>query len=160
MSDDDKLTINERNALLVAGWIRHRGGVAVWPKIDLAHAGEQMLTPALTEKTPTVRPHWSVAYEPRVITDAKQVLVAKDKEVRRFHVAVRMGGQGLSLKVTDGGTRRIRAAVAKAGEGAYYTFDYDTQEAVIWACEQTVPLPKWERAEISRRAKELVEETT
>jgi ribosomal protein S6 len=143
-----------------AGWIRHWGGVAVWKKIDLSHAGEQMLTPALTGKEPTAKPHWSVANTPRVITDAKQVLVAKDKEVRRFHVAVRMGGQGLSLKVTDGGTRRIRAAVAKAGEGAYYTFDYDTQEAVIWVCEQTVSLPKWERAEIFRRAKELAEETT
>lgn len=160
MSDEDKLTIGEQSAWQVAGWIRNRGGVAIWDKIDLSCAGEQVLTPALTGKEPTAKPHWSVADMPRVITDAKQVLVAKDKEVRRFHVAVRMGSQGLKLKVTDGGSRRIRAAVAKAGKGAYYTFDYDTQEAVIWACEQTLPLPEWERAEISRRAKELDKEAT
>lgn len=54
-----------------------------------------------------------------------------DIEVKRFHIGLRMGSQGLIVKVTDGGTRRIRHEVAKAGDGAYYTFDYGTQEAVI-----------------------------
>ena len=53
------------------------------------------------------------------------------EEVKRFHVGVRMGSNGLALKVTDGGSRRIRREVSKAGEGAYYAFDYLTQDAII-----------------------------
>lgn len=53
-------------------------------------------------------------------------------EVKRFHVAVRWGAQGFSLKLTDGATRNVRRALAKAGEGSTYTFDYDTQECVIY----------------------------
>ena len=41
-------------------------------------------------------------------------------EVKRFHVAVRLGSQGFSLKVSDGGSRRIRREVAKAGAGAFF----------------------------------------
>ena len=55
----------------------------------------------------------------------------QDIEVKRFRVGVRWGSQGFMLKVTDGGTRRIWKEVSKAGEGAYYRFDYMTQEAVI-----------------------------
>jgi hypothetical protein len=68
------------------------------------------------------------------------VLVSKDVEVKRFRVGVRAGSQGLSLKVTDGGTRRIRSAVKRAGEGAYYKFDYSTQEAVIFKPGTQIPL--------------------
>jgi hypothetical protein len=60
----------------------------------------------------------------------------KFKEVKRFRVGIRMGSQGLRVKVTDGGSRRIRREVAKAGAGATYTFDYMTQEAVILVPEE------------------------
>ena len=67
--------------------------------------------------------------------------VSFDKEVKRFHVAVRLGSQGMSYKVTDGGTRRIRAEVEKAGDGAYYTFDYDDyKNAAIMAPEKEMSL--------------------
>jgi len=91
------------------------------------------------------RPNWQAASEPeRIITSVDDVVVSVDKEVKRFRVGVRLSGNGMMLKVTDGGTRRIRAAVAKAGEGAYHTFDYETQEAVIMAPEKTVPLAEWQ----------------
>jgi hypothetical protein len=55
-----------------------------------------------------------------------------------------MGSQGLSIKVTDGGTRRIRAAVAKAKEqygDAWYEFDYGNYEnAVILAPDKSISL--------------------
>jgi len=78
-----------------------------------------------------------------VITDPNEVGVSLDREVRRFRVGVRAGRQGLSLKVTDGGSRKIKAAVEKAGEGAYYVFDYYNQEAVILAPEKTCSLTEW-----------------
>ena len=46
----------------------------------------------------------------------------------------------MSLKVTDGGTRRIRKEVGKAGEDAWYEFDYGTQEAVIFVPGEVVGL--------------------
>lgn len=46
----------------------------------------------------------------------------------------------MQIKCTDAATRRIRAEVAKAGDGAYYVFDYATQEAVIMKPESQVSL--------------------
>jgi hypothetical protein len=78
-----------------------------------------------------------------VITSAADIDVIKDREVKRFRVGLRRGAQGMSIKVTDAGTRRIREAVTKAGDGAHYVFDYETQEAVILAPESKIPLDQW-----------------
>ena len=129
-------------------WIRDRGGVQVWNNLNLSNpdAGQQF-TPAykdaikpdgegdLSGWIPYPQPHWSVG-RGEIITDISRFRFVKSwKEVKRFRVGVRMGSQGLSLKVTDGGTRRIRAACAKAEEQyhvpASYHFDYEFQEAVI-----------------------------
>lgn len=123
------------NAALMWEWLNKRGGLALWRSLDLSNPGQSWTTPVNDSAGyPKHKPHWSSETEPhRIITDPAEVVVSVDKEVRRFHVAVRMGGQGFSLKVSDGGSRKIRSAVAKAGEGAYHVFDYDTQEAVIMA---------------------------
>ena len=51
-----------------------------------------------------------------------------------------MSDGGPSIKCTDGASRRIRAEVAKAGDDAYYIYDYSTQVAVILKPESQVPL--------------------
>lgn len=137
--------VKEENAEKIAGWIKDRGGIAIWQSIDLSDPGFSVTTPAQEiDGTPYPKPHWKLASTPaRIITDTAEVIVSRDAEVKRFHVAIRRGQQGMSLKVTDGGTRRIRAAVARAGEGAYYVFDYSTQEAVIMAPTPQVPLKEW-----------------
>jgi hypothetical protein len=125
-------------------WIAERGGVQVWDNLNLSNsdAGQQF-TPALTDgEVPGIddahhkvqkaypQPHWSVG-RGEVITDISRFRFVKSwKEVKRFRVGVRMGSQRMSLKVTDGGTRRIRAACDKF-PGSSYHFDYSTQEAVI-----------------------------
>ena len=103
-----------------------------------------MSSPALSlGGQPTPKPHWKVASEPsRIITDASEIDVVTWKEVKRFHVGVRRG-DGLSFKLTGGATRKVRAAVAKAGDGATYHFDYDAQEAVIVVPDKVVPLNLW-----------------
>lgn len=81
------------------------------------------------------------AGDKQIITDAALVDVAVYETVKRFHVATRMGGNGLSVKLTDGGSRRIRAELAKAGEGATYTFDYDSYEnCVILRQSELLPI--------------------
>ena len=114
-------------------------------RINSSDPGFSRTTPLHNaDGSPVTKPHWKVDGVPeRVITDASEVVVSVDVEVKRFHVAVRMGSQGLSVKVTDGGSRRIRAAVAKAGgeaAGASYIFDYSTQEAIILRRAKVVPL--------------------
>jgi hypothetical protein len=130
---ETRFTIQPEHVALISEWLRTRGGIAIWRSQLLGDSGLTVTTPRLDEKgQPATKPGWKFASQPdRIITDPAEVLVSVDEEVNRFYVAVRMGSQGLMWKVTDGGTRRIRAAVAKAGEGAYYVLDYATQEAVI-----------------------------
>ena len=138
-------TCTNENAPKFWKWIKERGGVAVWASLNLADPGKSWSTPARQEDgNPFQNPSWEAKETPvMVITDPNEVGVSLDREVRRFRVGVRAGRQGLSLKVTDGGSRKIKAAVEKAGEGAYYVFDYYNQEAVILAPEKTCSLTEW-----------------
>jgi hypothetical protein len=97
----------------------------------------------------------------RVVTKLEQVSVLYPKEVQRFHVAVRVGSQGLMLKCTDGSSRRIRAAVERwsrqEGKGAWYVFDHSMQEAVILVPDRIVPLENWVEEEAGRHLVEQFE---
>jgi len=130
------------NAEKIADWLRTRGGIAIWQSIDFNRAGATITTPVNTSTgEPTDKPYYWLGNKPEVIiTDPAEVLISKDIEVKRFRVGLRMGDNGLKIKCTDGASRRIRAEVAKAGEGAYHVFDYATQEAVILKPESQVPL--------------------
>jgi ribosomal protein S6 len=117
----------------ISEWLSTRGGIAVWESQNLSDPGRTVTTPVLNaDGTPVSPPGWQFSgAHVTIIRDPEEVWVSVDEEVKRFRVGVRQGSQGLMLKVTDGGTRRIRNAVIKAGEGSYHVFDYDTQEAVI-----------------------------
>lgn len=120
----------------VIDWLRTRNGIFIWNSINLSNPGKQLITPACNaDGTPATKPSWEMDSSPaRHITSEKDIIVSIDREVKRFHVAVRQSSNGFSLKVTDGGTRRIRNEVEKAGDGAYHTFDYsDYNNAVIMA---------------------------
>ena len=130
-------------------WIAERGGVRIWDNANMSDPGAgHMFTPAKTEKTPECepedypKPHWS-RVEGELVTDINRFkFVLKMHEVKRFHVATRMGDQGMSIKVTDGGTRQIHKACAKAtetyGRPASYEFDYDDEENAV------ILVPIWE----------------
>jgi hypothetical protein len=134
-----------KNASTFLDWVRNRGGIAVWRSIDLSNPGQSWSTPLRDkEGKPTSKPNWRAGNEPsRCITDPRDVLVVEDKEVKRFHIAVRIGAQGIMLKLTDASSRRVRRAVEKAGKGAYYEFDHNTQEAVILAPARQLTLFEW-----------------
>ena len=126
----------------VRTWIRDRSGAQVFQSINLSDPGRMMLTPVKDAQGNAVgKPHWSMGNEPvRILTSESECEVCLDKEVKRFHVAIRVSGNGLMMKCTDASSERIRKAEAKAGEGAYHEFDYDNQEAVIYAPEKIVPM--------------------
>jgi len=133
--------INKSDVEKITDWLKHRGGVAVWQSVDLSNPGAQVMTPALTENgQPYPKPHWRFANEPaRIIRESDEFVVVEMQEVKRFHVAVRRG-DGLSFKLTDASSAKVRKAVHLAGEDATYEFDYDTQEAVIFAVAKRTPL--------------------
>lgn len=142
--------IQEANAPKILEWFRDRGGLAIWDSVNLSNPGASWTAPVNDEHgKPKGKPTWEASNEPsRVITDMAEVDVITAQEIKRFHIGVRMGSQGLSLKVTDGGTRRIRAAVAKANlehgeDKAWYVLDRGTQEAVIMVEAGRVPLAEW-----------------
>lgn len=130
----------------IIDWLRNRGGIFIWNSINLSNPDKELITPAKDQYgQPYTKPSWEMSNTPsRHITDTRDIKVSIDKEVKRFHVAVRQSGNGLSLKVTDGGTRRVRNEVEKAGPGAYYTFDYsDYNNAVIMAPEKQILLSEY-----------------
>jgi hypothetical protein len=142
----EKFVIHADNAALIAGWLKDGRGIAHWLSIDLSDPGFALTTPALQADlfTKTVKPNWKVGNEPeRVIFDASEVEVRTYELAKRFHVGVRLGGNGFKLKVTDGGTRRINRELAKAGDGATYSFDYETQDALIFRTKGSQPLTDW-----------------
>ena len=140
----DKHECAPENAAKMLDWIRTRGGVAVWRSANLSNPGASWSAPALTSEglpQPT-KPTWEAESRPaRIITDPSEIEVVTRREVKRFRVGVRMAG--LTLKVTDAGTRRIRAEVEKAGDGASYEFDYDEQAAIITVPGERVLLSEW-----------------
>jgi hypothetical protein len=140
--------ITAENAEKIAFWLKERGGIFVWKSVNLSNPGASWTTPATNaDGSPVTKPTWEAESVPsRHIDSADEIVVSKDVEVKRFRVGIRLGGQGLSYKVTDGGSRRIRSAVAKAGEGAYHLFDYSSQEAVILKPESQIPLPEFLRS--------------
>lgn len=130
------------NAAKMLDWIEKRGGVAVWKSVNLSNPGASWSTPALApDCSPYRKPTWEVSSEPhKVITNPAEIAVVTRKEVKRFHVAIRVSGHGISMKLTSGSSRRVDKEVDRAGEGASYYFDYETQEAVITVPSETVPL--------------------
>lgn len=133
------------NAAKFKAWIATRGGVAIWRSINLSNPGGSWSTPALQPGgQPTTKPTWQAETTPsRIITDPAEILVTVPREVKRFHVAIRMG-DSMNLTLTDGASRRVRREVAKAGDKAWYDLDRYTQEAVILVPDREVTLDQWE----------------
>ena len=132
-------TCTLEHARLFATWIAERGGVAVWGCLNLATPDRSWSTPADGTK-----PHWSATDSPiAVYTDPDQIGVIQYKEVDRFHVAVRKGAQGLSLKLTDASSNKLLKRMAKHDDEAIYVFDYLNQEAVVMVPDYTTSLTEW-----------------
>lgn len=145
----DKHTVLEENAERFWQWIQRRGGIAIWRSVNLSNPDASWSTPVNEENGDRYnKPNWQSANEPeRIITNPSEVEVSVPKEVKRFPVAVRRGSQGLSFKLTDGSTRKVRSAVAKIseemGKEAWYEFDYSNQEAVIFVDDRLIPLQEY-----------------
>jgi len=136
-----KIECTIENAPKLAQWLNDGRGLALWRCADLGNPGKTWTTPARNvDGTPTQPCHWSMEKQPAIIVEsAEEVTVFIDKEVKRFRVGLKRG-YGYC---TDAASRRIKKAVADAGDNAYYTFDYDTQEAVIMKPTSSMTLGSW-----------------
>ena len=132
----------------ISEWMRSRGGVLVWKSTK---GRGPVTTPVKGPSGFDVRQPDDTAPEPLRLTDPDEVGVWDSVEVKRFHVATRLGSQGFLVKVTDGGSRRIRSETCKAevkyGDGrAWYCFDYgDEKNAVIMADTEVVSVAEWRK---------------
>lgn len=138
LDPDKDYSCTAESAAQIFDWLKNRGGIAVWKSINFSNPTGSWTTPYLDDKGVVKgKPTWEADSKPaRIITDPAEVWVMIPKEVKRFHIAIRAGAQGMSLKLTDGASRRVREAVAKEGVGAWYAFDYAMQEAVIFVAEK------------------------
>lgn len=133
------------NADKIWNWLHTRGGVAIWRSADLGDPGKTWTCPYLDESgKPKEKQSWKMESAPsRIITDPAEIVVDVPKEIKRFRVAVRMGGNGLQFKCTDASSRKIRAACEKAGENSWHEFDYMSQEAVIYVPGDSKPIAEY-----------------
>lgn len=137
------------DAAKIYNWLMTRGGILIWESANLSNPGAGWTTPFHNEDgTPTTKPSWEAADKPvRHISDPAEVDVINSQVVKRFHVATRMGSNGFAIKVSDGGTRRIRNEVSKALEKhkkAWYEFDYGSHENVVILAESySTPIQEW-----------------
>ena len=142
----EKHTVQQENAEKIWEWLHNRGGLAIWKSINLSNPGASWTGPAMDkEGQPSTKPTWQAANQAgRIIAQVDEVVVSIPKEVARYHIGIRMGRQGLSMKVTDASTAKIRKSVdfaeKKFGKPSWYKFDYETQEAVIMIDDQLIPL--------------------
>ena len=150
------------NAPKFWSWVHNRGGVAKWQSVDFSDLGASWSSPVLDpEGVPTKPPHWKCGLNsvPIVCTNPDDIRVVTDKEVERFHIAIRRGGQGLSVKLTDASSSKLRKKLAKWGEQcndmASYYFDYAEQDAIITIPDKIITLTEWAAAfpEIAAKAK-------
>jgi len=152
---NEPFVIHPDNANQILGWMTEGRGLAHWTSIDLGDPSYAVTTPGDV----TDRPHWKLSNEPAFrIFDIGQVLVGKYELFRRFHVGIRAASNGLAMKVTDGGTRRIRKALMAAGPDSFYQFDYDVQDVLIYKQVGTTSLTKWAEETAHDSMRQFVEE--
>lgn len=143
--------IEAANAARIYDWLKTRGGLAVWGSVNLSDPTKSWTAPLNDDNgVRKTKPRWECTTEPvRIITDPAEVMVSVPKEVDRFRVAVRMGAQGFMLKLTDASGRKLNArkekAHAKHNTTVFHEFDYNTQEAVIYADTEVVPIEDYIR---------------
>jgi len=140
----NRYIVTKEAAIKIKEWIAAGRGIAIWRRIDFSGRGD-MISPARTVTGEAMtKPHWSCSNTPVIHEALTDFTVSIDKEVKRFHVGTRIGSQGMLIKVTDAGSRKIRAEVEKAGEGAYYVLVYDEyKNVVILKPESTMPLEEF-----------------
>jgi hypothetical protein len=139
-----KLLASVVNAASLARWIRHRAGVAVWRSANPSNPDGQWLTPATINGKPFPKPDFQCAQNPKIVTNPDHVGLSTDKEVIRFRVGVDRSSFP-ALKIINAGMCKIRAAVSKAGDGAFYRIDYFSQEGVILVPDKIISLSDWIR---------------
>jgi hypothetical protein len=140
------ITTSIKHASKLASWIKDCEGIAVWQSINLSNPGKQMFTPVKDAAgKPYTKPSWEMGDTPaKIVLAYDDVLLCKDTEVKRFHVAVRQSGNGLTLKCTDASSEKIRKEVEKAGDDSHYEFDYgEYKNCIIFAVESKITLSQW-----------------
>lgn len=136
-------TVNAEYAERIAKWITDAGGVDVYASVNLSNAGTNWTVPMGSGK-----PNWQAANEPHLtVTDPARIGVIVFQEYKRFRVALRVSGNGLSLKLTDASNTRLNKHLAAGQEKhglSTHVFDYSTQEAIVLVPSGvTLPLPEY-----------------
>lgn len=133
------LTISLDDVGYVEQCFKKTNGVAVWSSANLSNPGLTWVTEIGAGK-----PSWQANSQPsEIITSRDDIKVNYYRQVNSFRVAVRPSSNGLTTKLTDASSRRVRKAVEKAGAGAYYRFDYEYQRAIILAPFKSITLTEY-----------------
>lgn len=102
---------DEENAPKFALWIRARGGVAVWPSVDLGDPGASWSTPVRQpDGEPTTKPTWKAANKPKSIhLDPDRIGVYVPGVFKELPVTLKRNG--MTLYLTDASQRKVDKAM-------------------------------------------------
>ncbi len=151
-----KHTCTPENVPQFKEWLQ-RGGLAIWNSANLSNPSKTWTCPLYgKDGNLKEKPSWEAGEITRIIKDSAEVVVEIPKEVRRFHVAIRRGSQGMSFKLTDGSTNKLHKIIEKVSKeynkDAWYEFDYSSQEAVIYIAESETPINEWSASPVSKNS--------
>lgn len=139
--------VMQANAPQVAQWLATRGGTCVWNCVDPSEPTKRWLAPRLGEDgQPKGKPHRDAGTVIRTMTRPEEFVVVEAKEYRRFHVDLRPAAQDGKIKLTDTSGAHLleeMEAATELDDRAYYDFDHETQEAVIYVPATSVPMADW-----------------
>jgi hypothetical protein len=141
--------ISAMNAQVVYGWIKERGGIAIWRSINLGNPGASWSAPVKSAAGEVYgKPNWQCGNEPeRIITDPAEVNVTVGKEAKRFKIRTRLSDNGLTIKLDGRSSERVRRYLEKyqtEDKETWYEFDGDT--CIIMVDDTVTPLVDYIKA--------------
>lgn len=126
-------------------WLQAGRGLALWRSADLGNPGASWTTPARDKSgNATARPTWQAESSPALIVEsADNVIVETFRTVKTIRIALARG-YGLRIDLTPASSRRLRAELAKAGEGSTYEFGgWDGKDCIILKPSGKCTLAQW-----------------
>lgn len=124
-----KYKVTPEQETKIVTWLKERNGVAVWRNCNLSsHSiGTEAFTPATqADGSPAQCPGWQYGGTPiAVTTDANDFVVEVFEPFAKMRVMP--GKYGPPCDPIKRGRDKVDKALALAGEGAYWQFDYSTR---------------------------------
>jgi hypothetical protein len=145
-----KHVTSQGNAGKVWDWLQNRDGILVWKSASLSDPSASCTTPFRDQEGKQIESAgWKYDKNPEHITSADEVGVDIVRVLEEVPIKVRMGSQGMSLKITDASKRkmdRLRDKHQKGQAGEVWwtpSGDFLFPSCLICVSDRQVPISQF-----------------